>query len=240
MGEPSRLRAMGRERSRLSSGANERASAHDVLAPDDEPVDPVRAGEDEPRDGVVGPAELQPVGRPDREVRLLPASSEPMSSRPSTAAPPRVPSRSASRTVIASPPSRPRATRSACFTSRREGRPARWTPSRRRRAPPALRPRGAPDGRDARPEAEVRGRAVRDTHPRRGEAARPRRRERWTQWAHHTSSASQPRRSRYSTGRAAVQLPAVRLLLDRLGEVRVQLQAEPAGERGRLLEEPAR
>ena len=42
-----------------------------------------------------------------------------MSSRPSTAAPPRVPSRSASRTVIAVGPPRPRATSSACLTSRK-------------------------------------------------------------------------------------------------------------------------
>ena len=39
---------------------------------------------------------------------------------------------------------------------------------------------------------------------------------------------------------AAVELAAVRILLDRLGEVRVQLQAEPAGERGRLLHQPRR
>ena len=43
-----------------------------------------------------------------------------MSSRPSTAAPPRVPSRSASRAVIASAPPRPRATSSACLTSEEE------------------------------------------------------------------------------------------------------------------------
>ena len=40
--------------------------------------------------------------------------------------------------------------------------------------------------------------------------------------------------------RAAVELAAVRLLLDRLGEVRVELQPEPAGERGRLLHQARR
>ena len=116
-GESSRLDAMGASDLGLV-GAHERAATDDVLAADDEAVDPVRAGQDEPGDGVVCAAELEPVGAPDGEVGLAPGSSEPMSSRPSTAAPPRVPSRSASRTVIASPPSRPRATSSACFTSR--------------------------------------------------------------------------------------------------------------------------
>jgi hypothetical protein len=41
-----------------------------------------------------------------------------MSSRPRTPALPRVPRRSASRAVIAVPPPRPRAARSACFTSK--------------------------------------------------------------------------------------------------------------------------
>ena len=39
---------------------------------------------------------------------------------------------------------------------------------------------------------------------------------------------------------AAVELEAVRLLLERLGEVGVERQPEPAGERGRLLHQPAR
>ena len=37
---------------------------------------------------------------------------------------------------------------------------------------------------------------------------------------------------------AVEQLAAVRILLDRLGEMRVQLQAEPARERGGLLHQP--
>ena len=64
--------------------------------------------------------------------------------------------------------------------------------------------------------------------------------ERCTQCAHHTSRSSQPSRSRYSTGRAAVELAAVRLLLDGLGEVRVEHEPEPPRERGRLLHQPAR
>ena len=44
-------------------GAHERASADDVLAADDEPLDAVRPGEDEPRDEVLGAAELEPVVR---------------------------------------------------------------------------------------------------------------------------------------------------------------------------------
>ena len=49
---------------------------------------------------------------------------------------------------------------------------------------------------------------------------------RCTVWASHTSSPSQPSRSRYSTGRAAVPLAAVLLLVERLGEVCVQAYAQ--------------
>ena len=86
----------------LLVGADELAAADDVLAADDEPVDPVRPGEHEPGHGIGRAAELEPVVRQTAKSARLPGSSEPMSSRPSTAAPPRVPSRSASRAVSAS------------------------------------------------------------------------------------------------------------------------------------------
>ena len=169
----------------------------------------------------------------------LPGSSEPMSSRRSTAAPPRVPSRIASRAVIAVPPPRPRATSSACFTSRNR----------------------SPRSFDAVPSTPRPTRIPASSMSRTGATPAPSRRfevgqwatpvpvdanwamsasERWTQWAHQTSSASQPSRSRYSTGPAAVELDAVRLLLERLREVGVEGQPEPAGERGRLLHQPSR
>ena len=51
---------------------DEGATSHDVLASDDQPVDAVRSREDQSRDGIVGTAELEAVGGPDREVGLLP------------------------------------------------------------------------------------------------------------------------------------------------------------------------
>src|SRR5262249_29963524 len=53
-------------------GAREPSVAHDFLAADVEPVDSVRAGEHEPCDWIVGPAELERVRRPDGEVGALP------------------------------------------------------------------------------------------------------------------------------------------------------------------------
>src|SRR5690242_10269595 len=52
----------------LLVGADERAAAYDFLAADEQPVDPMRAAEHEIRDEVVRPAELEPVGPPDRQV----------------------------------------------------------------------------------------------------------------------------------------------------------------------------
>ena len=158
----------------------------------------------------------------------------------STSAPPRVPSRSASRAVSASGPPRPRATSSACFTSRKRslalvrGRAVDAEPDAHARVE-HLR-----DGSDPGAEAQVRGRAVRDARAPPRRSARTSSSERWTQCAHHTSSASQPTCSRYSTGRQPKSSLAVLLLLDRLGEVRVELQPEPARELGRLLHQPPR
>ena len=54
--------------------------------------------------------------------------------------------------------------------------------------------------RDARAEPQVGGRAVRDADARPRRTSRTSASDRWTQCAHHTSSAIQPTRSRYSTG----------------------------------------
>ena len=62
--------AMGLRDLRLV-GARRAAVADDVLAADDEQVDAVRAGEDDPGDEVVGASELEPVGAPDGEVGAL-------------------------------------------------------------------------------------------------------------------------------------------------------------------------
>src|SRR5207244_2533273 len=49
----------------------EGAAADDRFAADEQRVDPVRRREDESRDRVIGAAELEDVGAPDREVRPL-------------------------------------------------------------------------------------------------------------------------------------------------------------------------
>jgi hypothetical protein len=52
----------------LLGGTDEPAVADDVLAADDQPVDRVRGREDEPRDEVLGAAELEAVRAPDGEI----------------------------------------------------------------------------------------------------------------------------------------------------------------------------
>src|SRR5437588_2076088 len=152
-----------------------------------------------PATGSEAPPSSSPSVRQTARSARLPGSSEPISVRPSTAAPPRVPIRSASRTVIAVGPPRPRATRSACFTSKR-------------RSPRSL---------DAEPSTPRPMRTPASSMSRTGATPAPRRRfdvgqcatpvpvrancaisvpERCTQWAHQTSPASQPSDSRYSTG----------------------------------------
>jgi hypothetical protein len=43
--------------------------ADDLVAAYQQPVDPVRPAEDERRDGIVCACELEPLGRPDRDIR---------------------------------------------------------------------------------------------------------------------------------------------------------------------------
>ena len=145
------------------------------------------------------PPSSSPSVRQTATSARLPGSSEPMSSRPSTAAPPRVPSRSASRD---------RQRRRAAAPARDEQRlldlEEQVAALVRRRAVDAepdahARVDQVAHGRDAGPEPQVRRRAVRDA----GAAAAKLATscvERWTQCAHHTSPASQPSDSRYSTG----------------------------------------
>ncbi len=68
--ESSRLHPMGTCDLGLV-GVDERSSAHDVLALDDESVDAMRCGEHEPCDRVVRAAELERVRAPDGEVGAL-------------------------------------------------------------------------------------------------------------------------------------------------------------------------
>ena len=168
----------------------------------------------------------------------MPGSSEPMSSRRSTAAPPRVASRSASRAVIASPPSRPRATSSACFTSANrslrsfDAEPSTPSPTRTP-APTSCRTGATPApslrfdvGQCATPVPVA---AKRATSPF----------ERWTQCAHHVVvEPAEP--VEVLDWRAPVQLAAVRLLLDSLRQVRVENEPETARECGGLLHQASR
>jgi hypothetical protein len=52
-------------------GSDERSAAHDVVATDDEAIDPVWRREDEARNEILGSSELKAVGSPDGEVRTL-------------------------------------------------------------------------------------------------------------------------------------------------------------------------
>ena len=147
-----------------------------------------------PATGSSAPPSSRPSVAQTARSACLPGSSDPMSSRRSTSAPPRVPIRSASRAVIAVPPPRPRATRSACLTSRKrslrsfEADPSTPSPTR---APASSRARtGAtplpaagstsgsarrpcPSPRTARPRRRRGGRSGRTTRrPRASRAAR--------------------------------------------------------------------
>ena len=156
-------------------GTDELAVADDVAAADEQPVDPVRGREDEARDGVVGAAELEPVRPPDREVGALAGLERAdVVAAAARAAPPRVASRSASRALSAPAPPRPRATRSACFTSKkRSPRSFDAEPS----TPSPTRDAGVEqlaNRRDAGAEPEVRGRAVGDADAAGARSARSR------------------------------------------------------------------
>ena len=114
-----------------------------------------------------------------------------MSSRPSTAAPPRVPSRSASRTVIAVGPAAAARDEQRLLDLEEEvgalvrRRAVDAEPDRRARVDELAH------RRDPGAEAQVRGRAVRDPDAGRPNAATSAP-ERWTQCAHQTSPAIQP------------------------------------------------
>ena len=219
-------------------GANERATAHDVDSADDEPVDAVRAGEDESGERVDGAAELEPIGRPDREVGLLAGleCADVVPPEHGRAAPRPEPKRLARghRLPAAAP----------------AGHEERLLDLHEQVAP--LVRRGAvhaqPDAnagidersyrRDAGTQAQVRGRAVRDARTRFREASDLAVGEVDAMRAPHV--VGEPAETfEVLHRRAAVQLSAVRLLLDRLGEVRVEREPEAPRERGRLLHQPS-
>ena len=184
-------------------------------------------------------ASSSPSVRQTARSARLPGSSEPMSSRRSTAAPPRVPSRSASRAVSAAGPPRPARDEQRLLDLEQQ-----VAALVRRRAVDAeadahARVEQVAHRRDARAEPEVRASGSARRRCRVAAKRATSSSDRWTQCAHQTSPASQPSDSRYSTGRAAVELAAVRLLLDRLGEVRVEHEPEPPRELGRLLHQLA-
>ena len=180
----------------------------------------MRGREDEAGHGVFGAAELEPVPSPDREVGPLARLERADVIAASTAAPPRVPSASASLAVSAAGPPRPRATRSACLTSARRSprsfdaepstpRPTRTPASRYSRTGATPAPSRRFDvGQCATPVPDARNRRCR--RRRDGRSARTRR-------------FAEPAEVREVLDRRrAVELHAVRLLLDRLREVRVQ------------------
>ena len=166
-----------------------------------------------PRRGSSAPPSSRPSVRQTAKSAHLPGSSEPMSSRRSTAAPPRVPSRIASRAVIAVPPPRPRATSSACFTSRnRSPRSFDAVPSTPR---PTAIPASSMSRTGATPAPSRRFEVGQWATPVPVEAnCAMSASERWTQWAHQTSSAEPAEPVEVLDRAAAVELDAVGLLLD--------------------------
>ena len=157
-----------------------------------------------------------------------------MSSRRSTAAPPRVPSRIASRADIASPPPRPRATRRACFTSRKrslrsfEAEPS--TPRPTRTPAVSMSCTGATPAPRRRFEVGQCATPV----PVLGEPGDIPLRE--VNAVRAPDVVRQPAEPvEVLDGPAAVELDAIRLFLERLCEVGVKRQAEPAREHGRFL-----
>ena len=215
-------------------GPDEPAVADDVLAADEQPVDAMRCREHEPGHAILGAAQLEAVGAPDREIGAL---ARPRSSRcrPARARPRRLasPSRSASRHVIAAGPPRPRATSSACLTSKkRSERSFDAEPS----TPSPTRTPASTSSRTGATPAPSRRLEV-------GQCATPTPApanvctsagERWTQCAHQTSDAVQPELGEVLDRCAAVELPAVRVFLHGLREMRVELQAEPPRQRRRV------
>ena len=169
----------------------------------------------------------------------FPGSSEPMSSRPIARAPPRV------------------ASCKACARRHRAGPAAAAGDEQRllhleeevaalvRRRPVDAEPDVDPGvdelahRGDAGAEAEVRGRAVRDADAVGAEPLDLVLRE--VDAVRAPDVVAEPADAiQVLDGPAAVELAAVGLLLDRLGEVGVQAEAEAAGELGRLLHQPRR
>ena len=228
----------GRGRS-LSSSARTSAPPRTTSLPDTTSRSTLCGAEStSPATGSSAPPSSRTSRRQIARSAHLPRSSEPRSTRPRTAAPPRVPSRSASREVIASAPPRPRATSSACFTSSKRS-PRSFdadpsTPSPTRTPASASSRTGATPAPSRRFEVGQCATPV-PVAPKswtvvRGEVDAVR--------APHVP-AEPPEVGQVLDRGAAVELEAVGVLLHRLGEVRVEHEAVPAGERGRLLHQSA-
>ena len=222
-----------------SSALTRRPSRTTSSPPTYQAVDPVRGREDERGDEILGAAELEPVDPPDREVGAL-ARLE------------RADVVSAEHGGAAAGAERER------VADGHRLRPAAAAGDEQRlldleEEVAALVRGGAVDAepdahvrveelahrRDPGAEPQVRGRAVRDADAGRAEA--PDLVVAQVDAVRAPDVAGEPAEPlEVLDRRAAVELAAVRVLLDRLGEVRVQRQAEPARERGRLLHQPPR
>ena len=221
-----------------SSAFTRCAVADDRLAADDEPVDAVRAGEDDSGHGVVGAAELEAVGAPDGEVGAL--------------------ARLERADVVTAEHGRAAARAEPDRVARRHRRAAAAAARDEQRLldleeeVAALVRGGAVDAeadadarvehvahrRDAGAEPQVRGRAVGDA---RAGAREPRDVAlREVDAVGAPDVVREPAEPVEVLDRAAaVELEAVLLLLERLGEMGVQREAEPARERRRLLHQAA-
>jgi hypothetical protein len=199
----------------------------------------VRGREDEPRDEVLGAAELEAVRPPDREVRLFARleRADVVAAEHLRAAPCRESERLPRRhRLAAAPPARDE--------KRLLDLHEQVAPLVRRGAVDAepdadSRVEQRPHGSDAGAEAQIRGGAVRDARARLGKACDLRLREVDAVRAPHV--VAEPAEPVEVLDRAAaVQLAAVGLFLHRLREVRVESQPKVPGELRGLLHEDTR
>ncbi len=179
---------------------NEPTLPHDFLPSNVEPIDAMGRREDESGEKISGAGELEAIRPPDGKICSASRLERPdvVPSQDLGAAASRQPKRTRGRSSPPGPP-RPRATRSACLTSKKrslrsfEAEPSTPRPTR---APASTNARtGATPAPSRRLEVGQWATPVPVSAKRRTSCS-----ERWTQCAHQTSSASHPSSSRYSTG----------------------------------------
>src|SRR6266536_5238002 len=222
----------------LLVGVHETAVADDLLAADVEPVGPMRGRKNKPRDQVPGPRHFKRVRSPHREVctfarldraEIITAEDRCASARPE---PQRVARRQRGGSAARACDKQGLLDLEEEVAALVRGRAVHAEPDAN------MRIEQRTNGSDARAEAHVRRRAVRDADASVGEGPNVFVVQVHAVGAPHVR-VDPAELLQVLDGPAAVELAAVLLLLDGLGEVRVQLQAEPPRELRRLAHQPA-